>query len=336
MCIFKDIVIIGASGLVGNEFIKLLIKNKNILDNFTIKLISNNYINSYCSILNLQYYSMSSIDYSINSIFINCANNEQAKIIKLNMNSNSLLIDNSSEFRMDTNTPLIIPEINFDHIQKYNSQVISNPNCSTIIMSMLINPFIKNNYLIKRIVVSTYQSASGAGKEGLEELETQTKQYVNNHELKTIFWKQQYIHNVFVHNSNIENNFYCNEENKLIYETQKIFNYPIPISPTCIRVPVLRSHCESINIQFNNDISYDKIIDFINNENTLQLIDDKNSHLFPTSISSNNSHLVQVGHIRHDTTIDGYKGWNFWISSDQILRGAAYNAYLIMIKIINY
>jgi aspartate-semialdehyde dehydrogenase len=250
------------------------------------------------------------------------------------MNSNSYLIDNSSQFRMNKNIPLIIPEINFQDFLNYKSQIIANPNCSTIILAMLINPFINNSHKIKRIVVSTYQAASGAGKVGLDELLVQTNQFVNQTELTTDYWKQQYIFNTFVHNSSIEINGYCEEENKLINETTKIFNTKINISPTCIRVPVLRSHCESVNIEFENEIEYDTILNLIKNEDeTLELIN--NGHVFPSSISSNNSHLVQVGHIRQDFSLDKNKGWNFWISGDQLLRGAAYNAYLIMHKIFN-
>jgi aspartate-semialdehyde dehydrogenase len=236
---------------------------------------------------------------------------------------------------MNPTVPLVIPEINFGDVIKYKSNVISNPNCSTIILAMLLNPFINSNNKIKRIVVSTYQAASGAGKVGLDELIIQTDQYINNEDLTTNFWKQQYVFNTFVHNSLIDPNGYCQEENKLINETRKIFNTDIKISPTCIRVPVLRSHCESVNIEFENEIDYVTINNLIQKEeSTLQLVNDVYNHKFPSSISTNNSHIVQVGHIRPDYSLDKNIGWNFWISGDQLLRGAAYNAYLIMIKLI--
>jgi aspartate-semialdehyde dehydrogenase len=136
------------------------------------------------------------------------------------MNEKSYLIDNSSEFRMNPSVPLVIPEINFNDVIRYKSNIIANP-------------FIKNSKKIKRVVVSTYQAASGAGKVGLDELITQTNEFVNNEELTTNYWKQQYLFNTFVHNSHINPNGYCQEENKLINETPKIFNTPIKISPTC-------------------------------------------------------------------------------------------------------
>jgi aspartate-semialdehyde dehydrogenase len=237
---FNNITIIGATGLVGQEFMKLLANFDYSL--YRLNLISNSFVGQTCLVTNLQYQSMDSINYSVPTIFINCANSEQAKLISQNIQPHSVMIDNSSEFRMGDHVPLIIPEINWVDYQMYNSNIIANPNCSTIIMCMLLSPFIKNNIGIKRIVVSTYQAASGAGKEGLEELIKQTKEYSNNQDLTKNFWKEQYVFNTFVHNSPIEPNGYCQEENKLINETNKIFKTNIGISPTCIRVPILRSH----------------------------------------------------------------------------------------------
>jgi aspartate-semialdehyde dehydrogenase len=325
--IYDNIIVVGATGLVGIEFVKLIGNQDNLI------LISSNSIGKICPITGLEYKALSDIDYSKNNMFINCANSDQAIEIESKMNLNSYLIDNSSQYRMNTDVPLVIPEINFEDIKNYNSRIIANPNCSTIILAMLLNPFLKNNYKIKRIVVSTYQAASGAGKVGLDELLIQTNEFVMKKDLTTNYWKQQYLFNTFVHNSPIDSNGYCQEENKLINETPKIFNTKINISPTCIRVPVLRSHCESVNIEFENEIEYDTILNLIINEKeTLELIND--NHNFPTSMSSNNKHLVQVGHIRQDFSLDKNRGWNFWISGDQLLRGAAYNAYLIMKKLL--
>lgn len=325
---YENIIVVGATGLVGIEFIKLFENKDNLI------LISFNNVGKICPFTGLEFKGLKDIDYSKNNIYINCANSDQAIEIANKMNSNSYLIDNSSQFRMNENIPLIIPEINFEDIKNYNSRIIANPNCSTIILAMLLNPFIKNKHNIKRIIVSTYQAASGAGKVGLDELLIQTNEFVMKKELTTNYWKQQYLFNTFVHNSPIESNGYCQEENKLINETTKIFNTKIKISPTCVRVPILRSHCESVNIEFENEIDFDTIINLIKNENeTLELIND--DHNFPSSISSNNKHQVQVGHIRQDLSLDENKGWNFWISGDQLLRGAAYNAYLIMLKIFN-
>ncbi len=331
----QNIIVIGATGLVGTEFVKLLKNNLNQIKNFNLMLVSSNSVGKICSITGLEYKSMNDINYSNYNIYINCANSEQAIEVVSKMNSKSFLIDNSSEYRMNPNVPLVIPEINFQDVIKYKSNIIANPNCSTIILAMLLHPFIKSGNKIKRIVVSTYQAASGAGKTGLDELITQTYEYINNEEITTNFWKKQYVFNTFVHNSSIDPNGYCQEENKLINETSKIFDTKIKISPTCIRVPVLRSHCESVNIEFENPIEFEKIYELINKEEeTLQLLNDVYNHDFPSSLSTNNEHIVQVGHIRPDYSLEKNIGWNFWISGDQLLRGAAYNAYLTMVKLI--
>jgi aspartate-semialdehyde dehydrogenase len=166
MAKFNSITVIGATGLVGQEFIRLLQDYDHSL--FQLNLISNSFVGQTCPITNKQYQSMDSINFLIPTIFINCANAEQAKFIAENMCKISVLIDNSSEYRMNTLVPLIIPEINWCDYETYGSNVIANPNCSTIILSMLLHPFIKNNIQIKRLIVSTYQAASGAGKEGLD------------------------------------------------------------------------------------------------------------------------------------------------------------------------
>ena len=335
----KNIIVVGATGLVGQEFVELLSKHL-YFANYNITLISNSYDgnlwpeNLINEIQECIYKNMNKINYDEPSIIVNCANKEQAVEISKNIQNHSILIDNSSEFRMDVNIPLIIPEINFNDYKK-ETNIIANPNCSTIILCLLLNPFIKNNINIKRIVMSTYQAASGAGKNGLDELMTQSKEILNGDNLTINFWKQQYIYNMFVHDSKIDDNDYCEEENKLINETNKIFNSNIAISPTCIRVPIMRSHCESVNIEFYEAITIDKINNLIlSNNDTLELIDNKKDHIFPSALSSNNNHKVQVGHVRKDYSLQDNFGWNFWISGDQILRGAAYNAFLIMKKIL--
>lgn len=328
---FIGLVIIGASGLVGMEFIGL-IKNVNFL-NLNIQLISNTTIGKTCHLTNLVYEGLDAINFSVNNIYVNCANGEQARLIKNKMSYKSILIDNSSEFRLDPSVPLCVPEINFSD---FNSNVISNPNCSTILLTLLLHPFIKAKKPIKRVVVSTYQAASGAGKAGLEELMKQTSEYIQGKEITTDFWNRQYIFNTFVHDSPIENNMNCQEENKMINETQKILNnYNLGICATCIRVPVLRSHCESVNLEFLDPISLDEIYTILGDENkTIEILDDKKIQNFPTSLTSNHQNLVKIGHIRPDNSLKEGYGWNFWISGDQLLRGAAYNAFVILKKIL--
>lgn len=328
-----NIVVVGATGLVGQELIKLLENNIQPMSEY-IFVASSKSSGKKIHFNNKEYniITLEEIDYQQKNIFINCASSKVANTIRSKMNSNNILIDNSSSFRLIPEVPLVIPEINFPYKLQ---QIYANPNCSTIILACLLEPL--RNFGIKRVVVSTYQAASGAGKEGLEELNLQMKQLVNDEVLQTSFWRKQYVNNVMVHNSPIFN-MYNGEESKMMRETDKIFNNEFKITVTCIRVPVQRSHCESVNVEFENEISYDDIIKIITKTPYLTLMDDKEKIHFPDSLSSNNITNVQVGHIRPDyslkNTNNNFSGWNFWIAGDQLLRGAAYNAFLILDKVI--
>lgn len=322
------LVIIGFNGLVGKEFISICDKN-----NTEYIIIGNSQKDQMVKLENnkmLWCYGLDSFNYEDDYIFINCADKEQAIIVSNKMSKSSILIDNSSQFRLDKDIPLVIPEINM----VYNKNIYANPNCSTIILGLLLYP-LEKEFGIKRIVVSTYQASSGAGKVGLDELIKQTNEYCNNDELTKDYWKKQYIYNTFVHNTpiNKETN-YNEEEMKIINETKKIFNRDIKITSTCIRVPVIRSHCESVNIELNKKTDINTIKKLLSEYDYLEIMDDKEKQIFPESITSSNQTKVQIGHIRQDYSLDEGYGWNFWISGDQILRGASYNAWLIYKSII--
>ena len=328
-----DINIIGVTGLVGKEILNLLEK----ID--TEKISKINFIASEKSkgklinFKNQQYkiVTLDDIDFYKKNITINCSSSKIAnEIFEHNYkNENLWMIDNSSALRMLSNVPLVVPHINFSN----SSRFIANPNCSTIILSCLLNPFLEKGF--ERIIISTYQAASGAGKEGLDELMLQMKEISNDKELTCNFWGKQYVGNCFVHNSQLTSSFYNTEETKLINETKKIFNdNNLKITATCIRVPTIRSHCESVNIQFKKPITYQEIIMHIKKDKNLVLMDDKDKNEFPDTIISSNDPRVFVGHIRSDNTLPENIGWNFWISGDQILRGAAFNAVEILKKLI--
>jgi aspartate-semialdehyde dehydrogenase len=242
-----------------------------------------------------------------------------------------MVIDNSSAFRMNINHPLIIPEINSDLINN-NNGLISNPNCSTILMNLVLWKIYKK-FGIERIVVSTYQAASGAGIKGIEELENQNKEYTKykNVTSKQVFGKQ-YVWNVFSHNSpiNIENG-YNEEELKIINETKKIFNdNEIKISVTCIRVPVFRAHSESINITLKNKATEKEIRNVLSKTEGIEIIDDRENNIFPEPILASKNKNVIVGRIRPDLGQEKDKGFELFISGDQILKGAALNAVQIL------
>jgi aspartate-semialdehyde dehydrogenase len=244
---------------------------------------------------------------------------------------NCLVIDNSSAFRLYKNVPLIIPEINATKALEH-SGIIANPNCSTILMNVVIWDLYKK-FGIERIVVSTYQSASGAGQKGINELKRQASEYSSGKNIWTdgIFGRQ-YLWNIFSHNSPIDmETGYNEEELKMIYETKKILNDDkIKISVTCVRVPVFRSHCESINITFKTKVDEDLLRDVLKNTKGIKILDDRVNNNFPEPLITSNKHDVYVGRIRKDLGQEEGYGYEIFISGDQILKGAALNAIQIL------
>ena len=236
---------------------------------------------------------------------------------------NIICIDNSSAFR--NNKPLIIPEIN---MLKETELIIANPNCSTIILCMLLYPLTKLS-VIKRVVVSTYQSVSGAGYNGLNELSDQINNYNQKNKLENKYFNSQCLNNVFSHDSAVDKmNGYNQEELKIINETKKILNSnELKITATCIRVPVFRSHCESVNVKFEDDISEENIRIALNDFPGINIIDDRVNNNFPEPIKSENKNNILVGRIRKDYS--DTNSFNFFISGDQLRKGAALNALQI-------
>ena len=245
-----------------------------------------------------------------------------------------LIIDNSSAFRMDSDVPLIIPEINGTDCKDHKG-LIAVPNCSAIVMLMAINP-IRSLSPIKRIIVSTYQAVSGAGAQALAELELQTKELVNDHPPTIKVFPYQIAYNLFSHNTAINDEGYNGEEWKLIHESQKILHdSSIAISATCIRVPVLRAHSESINIEFvSNRPSIDDIREAIKIAPGVQLVDDRVKNHFPMPLEAANGDDILVGRIRND--ISNPLAIDLFVSGDQLRKGAALDAVQIAEYIIEH
>ena len=221
--------------------------------------------------------------------------------------------------------PLIVPEINFNTI---SGNIIANPNCCTIILCMLLYP-LNSISKIERVIVSTYQAISGAGYKCINELNTQIKQYNNNQEITKNYLKSQCFNNVFSHDTDIDiNNGYNGEENKIINETKKILNISdLKITATCIRVPVFRSHCESVNVTFKDNINESDIRNILNTFPGVSILDDRNNNNFPESIKSELKDNILIGRIRKD--LSEKNSYNFFISGDQLRKGAALNAIQI-------
>jgi len=241
------------------------------------------------------------------------------------------VVDNSSAFRMDPNVPLVIPEVNPEAMEgmKYKNGkggIIANPNCSTIIALMAATP-IHKKVGVKRMVVSTYQAASGAGAAAMAELELQAREVLEGKEPTTTIFGRQYAFNLFSHNSAVGPNGYNEEEMKLVKETAKIWSTnDVAITATCIRVPVMRAHAESINLELNSELDEDAAREVLSTAAGVTVIDNREANDFPTPLNVSFEDDVHVGRIRQDVSRSDKKGLDLFVCGDQIRKGAAQNA----------
>ena len=240
--------------------------------------------------------------------------------------SGATIIDNSSAFRMDPQVPLIIPEINPEAAANHRG-IIANPNCTTILMGIAIYP-LHRVQSIQRIVVATYQSASGAGARAMEEVKVQSQAILNGEEPQAEILPYPLAFNLFPHNSPLNDQGYCEEEMKMINETRKIFNAPhLKITATCVRVPVLRAHSETVNLQFATPFPVEKARAILAQSPGVKLIEDWQANYFPMPIDATGKDEVLVGRIRQD--LSHPNSLELWLCGDQIRKGAALNAIQI-------
>jgi aspartate-semialdehyde dehydrogenase len=238
----------------------------------------------------------------------------------------AVVIDNSSAFRMDAATPLVVPEINPDDLKNHQG-LIANPNCSAAILGTVLWP-LHQAAKITRIIVSTYQSASGAGAQAMEELKQQVGQFSRGETITKEIFPHQIAFNVFSHNTAIQENGYNDEENKVVKEIRKMFHEPtLPICATCIRVPVLRAHSESVVIETERKLTPEEARSILAKAPGVKVIDDRAANHFPMPIEASGDLDVHVGRIRADESHP--HGLALFISGDQLLKGAAWNAVQI-------
>ena len=236
-----------------------------------------------------------------------------------------IVIDNSSAFRMEENVPLVVPEVNPEDIW-LNKGIIANPNCSTI-QAVLPIKALDNKYNIKRIVCSTYQAVSGAGRFGIEDLENGSK----NLSLKK--FPHPIYNNCLPHIDEFNENGYTKEEEKMINEIRKILHKPdLKITATCVRVPVLNCHCESINLEFEKEFDIKDIYSTLESFENISIIDNPKENLYPLPTDVSGKNNVFVGRIRRDYSVNN--GLNLWVVADNIRKGAATNAIQILEKMI--
>jgi aspartate-semialdehyde dehydrogenase len=239
-----------------------------------------------------------------------------------------LVIDNSSAFRMDPAVPLVVPEINPQAAREHHS-IIANPNCSAIVMAVVLWPLHRLSR-VRRVVVCTYQAASGAGARALAELESQTRAVLAGEPPRPEVFPVPCAFNVFSHNSPIGEDGYNLEERKIIDEMRKIFGDPVlQIAPTCMRVPVMRAHTEALAIEFCEPMTVEQARAALAGAPGIRIVDDPARNHFPTPLEASGIDDVLVGRIRHDPSIPDHRGLQLICSGDQLRKGAALNAIQI-------
>lgn len=240
--------------------------------------------------------------------------------------SGAVMIDNSSAFRMDSSVPLVVPEINPEAAEKHRG-IIANPNCTTILLGVAVYP-LHQIQPIRRMVISTYQSASGAGAMAMEEVKHQAKAILSGEPAKAEILPYPLAFNLFPHNSPLTDSGYCEEELKMINETRKIFNdSTIRVTATCVRVPVLRAHSEAVNLEFDSPFAISQAREILSQAPGVKLVEDWDSNYFPMPIDATGKDEVLVGRIRQD--LSHPCGLELWLCGDQIRKGAALNAIQI-------
>ncbi|MCI0381741.1 MAG: aspartate-semialdehyde dehydrogenase [Chlamydiae bacterium] len=320
--------IIGATGAVGREILRVLEKRRFPVDDLFCFASAHSLGQSLSfqgkevPIEILHTDSFQNID-----LAIFCAGKTVSLLYIPNaLASKATIIDASSAFRLSPNIPLIIPEIN-GHLLQNKPRIIASPNCVTTIMLMALFP-LHQKFQIKRIVLSTYQAASGAGLKAMEELQEETKAVLENKIFERKIWPFPYAFNLFPHDSPISEDGYCEEEIKIIMETKKIIaDDSIQIAPTCIRVPVVRSHSISLNIEFKGKIEKQDAIHLLSNAPGIKILENWEENRFPMPIDANHEDAIFCGRIRKD--LSQKNTLEMWVVGDQLLKGAALNVVQI-------
>ena len=318
--------IIGSTGNVGRKIIEVLEKsNIQIDDLFLIasKKSSGKKIKfrkKEIEIENLENYSFSKAQ-----ITIFAAGSKIAKEWATKAAKETIVIDNSSFFRMQKNIPLVVPEVNQDALDKHEN-LIANPNCSTIQMVLVLKP-LHDEYKIKRVVVSTYQAVSGAGKEAMDELFDQTKSFLDKKNIVSKNFTKQIAFNLIPHIDAFDKDGYTKEELKMTNETKKILDKKINVSATCVRVPVKTGHSESINIEFENFYDLKNVKKILEQSPGCKVVDEHKDGGYITPIEAEGDYTTYISRIRKDNSNE--KAINLWVVSDNLLKGAALNTVQI-------
>ncbi len=338
-----NIAIVGVTGAVGQEFLRVIDQRNLPFDN--LKLLASarsagkqvEYQGKTYTVEELTEDSFGDVDIALFS----AGGSISKKLGPVAAEAGAVVIDNSSAFRMDPNVPLVVPEVNPEAVQgievgnggsgSSGGGIIANPNCSTIIMLVPVTPLHKAAR-VKRMVVSTYQAASGAGQAAMDELELQSKEVLEGKAPTCNIFPFQYAFNLFSHNSDIGDDGYNTEETKMVKESHKIWNdTSVGITTTCVRVPVMRAHAESINLEFEHPLDEEEAKRILSEAPGVSIIDDRGGKRFPTPLDASHQDDIYVGRIRNDQSrkqVAGH-GIDLFVCGDQLRKGAALNAVQI-------
>ena len=317
-------------GLVGRTVLKVLEEER--FRNVDYYLYSSKKsVGSKISFLGINYVvqelTSDTFDNNFNYAIFCAGGNVSKEYIPIAKEKKCICIDNSSIYRMEKNVPLIVPEVNPEEILNHD-YIIANPNCSTIQAVIALKP-LDIMYKISRIVYSTYQAVSGAGKEGVEDLQNGINGFSPKKFPHPIF------NNCLPHIDVFDKDGYTKEEYKMINETRKILKRPnLPITATAVRVPVINCHSESINISFEKDFDIYDIKKLLQNSEGISLVDDPDKNHYPLATKADGLNDVFIGRIRRDNSIRN--GINMWVVADNLRRGAATNAVFILKKLLEY
>lgn len=317
------VAVIGATGLVGQKMLQVLSEQKLPVDEIIVAASEKSvgkkikYEDKELTII--------SVDQAVEEIpdiaIFSAGAEVSLQYAKKFAEKGTYVIDNSSAWRKDKNIPLVVPEINASDINVDN-HIIANPNCTTICMLMALAPLHKK-YNAKRLVISTYQSVSGSGQKGLDQLACEQRGEVSDNPV----YPCQIHENVIPHGGNFLDNGYTAEEEKLVFETNKILHSDIAVTATVVRVPVYGGHSESINVEFEHDFDLDEVRDILSKSEGVVVYDNPSENIYPTPVMAYDKDEVFVGRLRRDFSRD--KSLNMWLVSDNIRKGAATNAVQI-------
>ena len=319
-----NIAIVGATGNVGRKIIEVLEKKNFSIDNLYL-VASSKSAGSKLKFngKEIEVENLETFDFSKAKITFFSAGGKISEKYAPIAAKHSVVIDNSSYFRMDPDVPLIVPQVNSNDLKNLKKNIIANPNCSTAQLVLILKP-LHDLFNIKRVVISTYQSTSGAGKKPMDELLEQTQLSLDNKEISSKNFTKQIAFNAIPHIDMFVDDGYTKEEVKMINETKKILDKKIELTATCVRIPVLVSHAESLNIEFEKSFTLEKIIEVLSNADGCKVVDERKDGGYITPVEAEGKDDTFISRIRKDNS--NKNTINLWCVSDNLLRGAALNA----------